>query len=93
MRFSNEPSACGWDQEFESDFLQRGVLCEPDSLDQDGENLPSGFKLTSSNSRRRGLEGVSIPIGTVHPTQTSRFDQSETVASGPHRSAISAGSG
>jgi hypothetical protein len=35
-------------------------LCEPDSLDQDGENLPSGFKLASSNSRRRGLEGVRI---------------------------------
>jgi hypothetical protein len=41
-------------------LLQRRVLCEPDSLDQDGENLPSGFKLASSNSRRRGLEGVSI---------------------------------
>jgi hypothetical protein len=48
------------DYEFESGFLQRRVLCEPDSLDQDGENLPSGFKLASSNSRRRGLEGVSI---------------------------------
>src|ERR1700720_1654444 len=37
---------------FESISLQRRVLCEPDSLDQDGENLPSGFKLASSNSRR-----------------------------------------
>src|ERR1700730_13255385 len=36
----------------ESTSLQRRVLCEPDSLDQDGENLPSGFKLASS---RRGL--------------------------------------
>src|ERR1700730_10724344 len=45
---------------FESISLQRRVLCEPDSLDQDGENLPSGFKLASSNSRRRGLEGVSM---------------------------------
>src|ERR1700720_1162988 len=41
-----------WDRWFESISLQRRVLCEPDSLDQDGENLPSGFKLASSNSRR-----------------------------------------
>ena len=36
------------DHEFESDFLQRGVLCEPDSLDQDGENLLDRYSLASS---------------------------------------------
>src|SRR5580693_10743134 len=38
------------DRGFESGSLQRRVLCEPDSLDQDGENLPSGFKLARSFS-------------------------------------------
>jgi hypothetical protein len=31
-----------WDQRFESSFLQRGVSCEPDFLDQDAENRQAG---------------------------------------------------
>ena len=34
-RRSRRRRPCGWDQGFESAFLQRGVKCEPDFLDQE----------------------------------------------------------
>jgi hypothetical protein len=38
-------SARQWDREFESRFLQRGVCCEPDLLDQGAENfMPSPIR-------------------------------------------------
>jgi len=53
MRFSNEPSACGWDQEFESPLLQRRVRCEPEF---DRAQLHDPFDKTQASASCAGVQ-------------------------------------